>query len=291
MTRGPAKGATPSSAVPEDTSTPLAAREHARAMAGTRVREMPTIPAADAADLPVGVQGTDVVWDETLGPGGYASRVLGRGSRLRLTNLDGDGCVSLLAYNADQPIERLNVADTIKVQWNAYLGRGKLLLSDMGRVLMSILEDTSGGRHDVFCGCSTEASNARKYGDGANYGSHPNARDRFLLALVKHGLGGKDVVANVNLFKGVRVEDDGSTTFLPGPGAAGEYVEFRAEMNVLVVIANTPHVLDDRPEYTATPIRALAWRGVPAGDQEDGVRNASPECIRAFQNVDDYFTR
>ena len=32
---------------------------------------------------------------------------------------------------------KLNVADTIKVQWNGYLGEGKLLLSDMGRVLMS----------------------------------------------------------------------------------------------------------------------------------------------------------
>ena len=28
------------------------------------------------------------------------------------------------------------VADTVKVQWNAYLGAGSLLLSDMGRVLM-----------------------------------------------------------------------------------------------------------------------------------------------------------
>jgi uncharacterized protein YcgI (DUF1989 family) len=38
------------------------------------------------------------------------------------------------------------VADTIKVQWNGYLGKGKLLLSDMGRVLMSILQDTCATR-------------------------------------------------------------------------------------------------------------------------------------------------
>jgi urea carboxylase-associated protein 2 len=279
----------PEASLGGDTSTPLAARDHARAMAGTRVRAMPTIPASAATDLPAGVRAADVVWDETLGPGDYASRVLVRGTRLRLTNLEGDGCIGCLVYNADQPIERLNVPDTIKVQWNAYLSRGKLLLSDMGRALMSILEDTS-GRHDVFCGCSNEAVNARKYGSGTNHGAHPNARDRFLVGLAKHGLGRKDIVANVNLFKEVRVGEDGRTTLLAGPGSPGEYVELRAEMNVLVVLANTPHVLDDRTTYTATPVRALAWRGAPAGG-DDWARNASPESLRAFQNVDDYFAR
>jgi hypothetical protein len=258
-------------------------------MAGTRVRAMPTIPATAATDLPAGVRPADVVWDEALGPGDYASRVLVRGTRLRLTNLEGDACVGFVLHNADQPIERLNVADTIKVQWNAYLSRGKLLLSDMGRVLMSVLEDTS-GRHDVFCGCSNEAVNVRKYGSGASHGAYPNARDRFLVGLAKHGLGKKDLVANVNFFKEVRVEEDGRTTLLSGPGSAGEYVELRAEMDVLVVLANTPHVLDDRPAYTATPVRALAWRGAAAGE-DDWVRIASPESLRAFQNVDDYFAR
>ena len=64
---------------------------------------------------------------------------LSRGSRLRLIDLKGDACASLLIFNAEMPTERLNVADTVKVQWNAYLGAGKLLLSDMGRVLMSIV--------------------------------------------------------------------------------------------------------------------------------------------------------
>ena len=54
------------------------------------------------------------------------------------------------------------MADTVKIQWNAYLDKGKLLLSDMGRVLMSFVEDTC-GQHDTFCGASNEKSNARKY--------------------------------------------------------------------------------------------------------------------------------
>jgi hypothetical protein len=271
----------------DNLSTPMKAREHARAQAGTVIRAMPTIPASSAKDLPPGVSPNDVLWDETLAAGEYAARVLKRGTRVRLTNLDGDACANLLAFNADRPIERLNVADTVKVQWNAYLRPGNILLSDMGRVLLSITADTS-GHHDTFCGCSNEKSNTRKYGTGATYSPCPNARDRFLLALAKYGLARKDIPANINLFKSVKVEDDGTLTFVSRPAQPNEYVELRAEMNVLLVLANTPHVLDPRPTYTATDLRITAWRG-PVTADDDKIRTNTPENLRAFQNVEDLF--
>jgi hypothetical protein len=159
----------------------------------------------------------------------------------------------------------------------------------MGRVLFSILEDEA-GTHDCFCGASNEASNARKYGDGANHGAHPNARDRFLIAAGKHGLTRKDVHPCINLFKGVRVEADGGLVFEGGPFPAGRSLTLRAEMDVLVVLANCPHVLDPRPGYTVTPVRATAWRGAPAAP-DDPIRNATPEGLRAFLNVEDYYAR
>jgi uncharacterized protein len=244
---------------------------------------MPTVPAA-ADDAPA-----EVVWEETIAGGGYASRRLARGTRLRLVDLDGDACASMLVFNAECPVERLNVADTLKVQWNGYLGAGKLLLSDMGRVMMSIIEDEA-GTHDAFCGASNEASNARAYGDGKNYGAHPNARDRFMLAVAKYGLGRKDVHPCINWFKGVRIEQNGSTTPQIGPFAAGREVLLRAEMELIVVLANCPHVLDPRSDYSVTPLRATAWRGAVTAE-DDVIRNATPEGRRAFLNVEDYFRR
>ena len=264
------------------TADPAGARAHARAMAGTRVDCMPVVPATAAVDLPLDVQAACVLWDETIAPGGYAAKQLNRGARLQLTDLKGDACLSMLLFNAERPIERLNVADTLKVQWNAYLGAGRLLLSDMGKVLMSVIED-SGGRHDAFCGASTVASNAAKYGDGDNWGPHPSARDRFTLAAAKFGLGRKDIHPCINWFKGVRIAEDGATAFEPGPGVR-QTLTLRAEMDVIVVLANCPHVLDPRPDYTVTPARALAWRGPPT-PIDDPIRNATPEGLRAFQNV------
>ncbi|MCT2399542.1 urea amidolyase associated protein UAAP1 [Novosphingobium mangrovi (ex Huang et al. 2023)] len=272
----------------ETLANPLAARDHARSMAGTVTESMPVLPPA-ADDLPPGVSAGDLLWEETIAAGGYATRRLSRGTRLRLVDLKGDASASLLVFNADMPTERLNVADTVKVQWNAYLGEGKLLLSDMGRVLLSILEDDA-DTHDCFCGTSNADTNAAKYGEGRNSGPYPNGRDRFLLGAAKHGLGRRDVHPCVNLFKGTRIEDDGTIVPLIGPFDPGRSLVLRAEMDVIVVIANCPHVLDPRTDWTVTPLRATAWRG-PVTPEDDPVRTATPEGLRAFLNVEDYFRR
>lgn len=267
------------------TADPKGAREHARAQAGTRVDAMPTLPAT-ADDVP---EGARVVWEETLASGGYGAKRLSRGTQLRLIDTQGDGCLSMLAFNAEMPTERLNIADTLKVQWNGYLTKGKVLLSDMGRVMLSVLSDTA-GTHDAFCGASNQASNARKYGDGFNHGQHPNARDRFMLGVAKFGLSRKDVHPCLNWFKGVKIEADGATTPQIGPFPAGREVIIRAEMDLILVFANTPHVLDPRDGYHVTPVRLTAWNGqvTPA---DDVIRTATPEALRAFLNTEDYYAR
>jgi urea carboxylase-associated protein 2 len=258
-------------------------------MAGTRVEAMPTVPATDATDLPPGVAAQDVLWDEVIAAGGYGAKELHRGARLRLLDLYGDACVSMLVFNAERPVERLNVADTLKVQWNAYLGPGRLILSDMGRVLCSVVEDTAGA-HDALCGASNRVSNARRYGEGFNHGDHPNARDRFAVAVGKFGLGRKDIHASLNWFKGVSIAQGGHTVLEVGPFPPGRSLTLRAEMNLIVVLANCPHVLDPRPAYSVTPVRATAWRGAVT-PPDDPIRRATPEGLRAFENVEEYFRR
>jgi urea carboxylase-associated protein 2 len=265
------------------------ARAHAHAMAGTEVEAMPTVPAGGTIDLPQGATRETMLWEESIGPGGYASKELHRGARLRLTDLYGDSCVSMLVFNSERPVERLNIADTVKVQWNAYLQAGRLLLSDMGRVLMSLITDEA-QTHDTFCGPSNERANSRSYGDGANWGYFPNARDRLLLGAAKFGLGRKDLHPCVNWFKGVRVAPDGTTLWEGGPFPAGRSIVLRAEMNVIVVLANCPHVLDDRKQYRVTPVRVSAWRG-PITPEDDPLRNATLESQRAFLNVEECFRR
>lgn len=284
MTTSEDPGATSPTATTPSTATTRGARDHARAMGSTVVEAMPTVPPSHATGLPDGVDAADVVWAETIAGGGSSSRVLARGTTLRLEDPDGDACVGLLVHHAEQTAERLNIADTVKVQWQAYPGVGSLLLSGMGRVMMTITADTS-GRIDAFCGTSNAAANQRRYGDGELDGPYPNGRDHFGVELAKQGLDRRDIAPNLNLFKGVRIADDGSILADAVPSAGATHIELRAEMAVLVTLVNVPHVLDPRADYTVTPVRVLAWRGEPTAP-DDPLRDATPEGRRAFENTE-----
>ncbi len=270
-----------------DTSTPLGAREHARAQGGARAEAMPTVPASAWPTPPEGVDAATLTWAETVAGGGYTSKVIARGSTVRLTDVAGDACAHVLLFNADQPWERLNVADTVKVLWQAYLGPGHLLLSDQGRVLASLVTDT-GGRHDALCGTSSRLRNEERYGDGAPQGPSPAGRELQLLAVAKHGLTTRDVGPGLSFFKGVRAEPDGALTFT-GSAGPGAFVELRAELPLVMVIVDVPHPIDPRPAYECSPLEVLAWSGA-ATEPQDPLWTASPEGERAFLNTADYLT-
>ncbi|MFD9960911.1 urea amidolyase associated protein UAAP1 [Amycolatopsis sp. NPDC058986] len=267
------------------TATTYGARDHARAQAGTVVDTMPIIP-AHTAEPPAGVAAADLTWAETVAGGGYTHRVLARGTRLRLTDPTGDACAHLLLFNADAPWERLNVADTVKVQWNAYLGESVALLSDQARVLATLVAD-SGGRHDALCGTSTVDGNAERYGDGSPQGPSPAGLALFTLAAAKHGLTPRDLPPSLSFFQGVRVGGAGELEFT-GSAGAGHTVELRTELPVVVLIANVPHPLDPR-EYTSGPLQILAWRDRPSTPDSPEWTH-TPEAQRAFENTADYLT-
>jgi urea carboxylase-associated protein 2 len=221
-----------------------------------------------------------VLFDETIPGGSYWSRIIQRGTTLRLIAPEGSRGVALLCYNADNSIERYNAADTAKIQFNAFLRKGMVLYSDMGRVLFSITEDTC-GLHDTLGGCSNLATN-QKY-----QGEVKNSRDNFLLALTKRNLGKKDIMPNLNLFTRVAVEPEGSLAWAEQTAQPGDFIDLRAEMNVLVVVSNCPHPLDPNPQYEPKPIQAIVWKS-PTPAIDDLCRTGNPEAIRGFQNTDAY---
>ncbi|MCR6486080.1 urea carboxylase-associated family protein [Amycolatopsis sp. OK19-0408] len=269
------------------TATPYGARDHARAQAGTVVETMPSIPASTWPAPPPGVTREALTWAETVAGGGYTHKVLARGTRLRLTDVEGDACAHVLLFNADQPWERLNVADTVKVQWNAYLGEKVALLSDQGRVLATIVADSS-GRHDALCGTSTVDANTERYGDGAPQGHSPAGLPLFTLAAAKHGLGPRDLPPSLSFFQGVRVQPEGGLDFA-GSAGAGKSVDLRLELPSIVLVANVPHPVDPRPDYTVTNLEVLAWRDQPSTPDSPEWTH-SPETRRAFENTADYLS-
>ncbi|WP_421840183.1 urea amidolyase associated protein UAAP1 [Mycobacterium sp.] len=267
------------------TDNVLNARDDARAQGGQASDWMPYLPASTSPFCPPETDPASLKWAETVAPGGYTHKVLARGTRLRFDDPTGEACANLLLFNALEPVERLNVADTQKIPWQAYLGANHPLLSGAGRVLATITADSS-GRHDAFCGTTTDPWNLQKYGDFRPEGPSPSGRGLFLKAAAKHGLNRRDLPPSVSLFQGVRVAADGTLLWVGSAGPA-TYVELVAELPVLVLVVNVPHPLDPRPDYVVGPLRIHAWRGQPTGFGDERFA-ATPELTRAYLNTIEY---
>lgn len=228
---------------------------------------------------------------EELVPGGAMwSWVLRRHDVLRLTDVEGGANASLLLYNRELLLERYNMPDTLKAQHTAFLTKGRVLLSDMGRALCSMIEDTSGW-HDTVCGVSDAELVRSKWGEHRyqehRNDCHRNGRDQLLVELGKWGLGMRDLVPNVNLFSKVVADADGTLSFVTAHAKPGALVELRAELPVLVVMTTCQHPLDPSPRYAPKPVRALVYRGDAPGP-DDACRRSRPEAARGLENSERY---
>jgi urea carboxylase-associated protein 2 len=233
----------------------------------------------------------DTIVEEQLRGGQMWSRVLKHGQSLRLTDLEGGACVAALFYNADRPLERYNMPDTLKCQRIARLTTGAALYSDMGHVLCSIVADTCGW-HDTITGIANAEQTLKKYGEGSyqklRNDFYRNSRDNFLTELGKYELGKRDIVPNVNFFVKVAVDDDGNLSYVPGHSKAGSAVELRAGLNTLVVLSNTPHPLDPSKIYAPKPV-LLTIRNTPT-EQQDPAHHRCSENERGFELTRRYFS-
>ncbi|MDQ0457997.1 urea amidolyase associated protein UAAP1 [Rhizobium paknamense] len=222
-----------------------------------------------------------VVHQEVIPGGWYWSTRVKALETLRVHLTHGFSTVSLIAWNAADPVERLNLPDTVKMQWTTGLGKGRVIFSDMGKVMFSITEDSSGA-HDCLMGGSTAASNARKYA-GSNSAATRNSRDNFVLMATKAGLSKRDIPAALALFAPVRVDAEGRFQWRRELLNDGDYVDLRAEMDMIVGFSNCPHPLDPNTSYAPHPVTITRIAASePATD--DLCRTATAEAVRGFEN-------
>jgi urea carboxylase-associated protein 2 len=212
------------------------------------------------------------------------SRICSRGTALTLVDLEGGANVSALLYRASDPLERYCMPDTLKAQHVSRITAGVALYSDMGRVLASVTDDSCGW-HDTISGHATAAHVAERWGalryQEARNDRRRSARDGLLVELAKHGLGRRDLVANVNFFTKVAVGERGELAFVAGNSPAGSRVTLRFELDTLVVLCSAPHPLDPQPEWSPRPV-GLQLDSVAAAGDADAVRRACAENARGF---------
>lgn len=217
-------------------------------------------------------------------PGGASrSLVLRVTQRLRLEAL-GDGAnASVLLFAADRHTERLCVPDTLKAQMQACVRPPMVLMSDAGRALCSVV-GSSLDWHDALTGHSLPGHVAASSYASDRNGWRQSARVLLLDELAVHGLGERDLHGCVSFFSKVAPAGDerGTLTWSAGHARVGDWVELRAEQDVLVVLATSPHPWDDQPTWA--PVRMRVAAGDPPSDA-DASRLFRAESARALEAV------
>lgn len=208
----------------------------------------------------------NVLHEEVIPCGWYWSTPLRKGEALRVAQTGRHAAVAMVCWRADRPSERLNLPDTVKVQWTTVISNGRVLFSESGRVLLSVTEDSSGA-HDVLVG-------------GSGSGEGRNTRDNLVLAAAKFGLSRRDIPMALTLFAPTSVSQDGTVGWQADRARGDDYVELRAEMDLLVALSNCPHPLDPLPGDA--PVKVT--RFVAPDSPDDICRAATAEAQRGFQN-------
>jgi uncharacterized protein len=195
-----------------------------------------------------------VLNDDIVEPGPYSRRITA-GNHFRIIDLEGQQAVDFLVYDVGNFENRYNAANTVKLNHSIYVGAGFKLYSDLGDVLMTVIEDTV-GHHDTLGGCCSTEINRKRYG----IPDTPSCRKNFIKALAENGMSPRDIPANINFFMNVPVRPDGSTEIVEGLSMPGDYVDLRAERDVLVVISNCPQLYNPCSGWNPTPVRLIEWR-------------------------------
>jgi uncharacterized protein YcgI (DUF1989 family) len=167
--------------------------------------------------------------------------VVPRGAHLRIHLVEDKQVGDCCFFNADDPREVFHVGQTWAL--NVLLGTGnaksfKHFYSKPPRenVMLTVVEDTVRNHWGNMGGrCSRRLYELR---DGDR--THRSCQENLADALAPHGLTGDDIVDVFNVFMNVELRADGSFTILPPTARKGDYIELRAEMNILAAVSACP---------------------------------------------------
>ncbi|MSQ71122.1 MAG: urea carboxylase-associated family protein [Betaproteobacteria bacterium] len=167
--------------------------------------------------------------------------VVKRGQAFRIFPMEDGQVGDCVFYNANDTREWFHVGQTWT--YNAYLGTGtaksyKHFYSKPPRenVMLTVLEDTYANHWgNMGARCSRKLYQVRDKLD-----NHRSCQDNLAEALAPYGLSGDDVMDVFNVFMNVDLHVDGRFTVKPSTVTKNDYIELRAEMDVLAAVSACP---------------------------------------------------
>jgi uncharacterized protein YcgI (DUF1989 family) len=166
---------------------------------------------------------------------GKAARVA-KGQFVKVINTHGEQVVDTWAFNAEDLAEFMSMEHSRSQILKVIPKIGDIMRTNKRRPILTFLEDTSGGIHDLL----VSACDRYRYEGLGCKEYHDNCTDNLHAGMGELGLKAPETPSPLNLFMNIPVHADGSLSFDPPVSTPGSYVVLRAEMDLIIAFSACP---------------------------------------------------
>lgn len=175
-----------------------------------------------------------------LVPAGEARRVAVRaGEVVRVVTEEGGQVGDLFAVVPGEPAEWLSAAHTRGQLSRLFPKVGEAFVTDQRRPILTLVDDTSPGRHDMLI----PACDPARYRALGVTGWHASCAENLRNAMRDTGIDVGVMPQPVNLFMDIPLTMDGTLLWRESPAGPGAAVSLRAELDCIVVVSACPQDL------------------------------------------------
>lgn len=173
---------------------------------------------------------------EILVPAGYAVAFeVKQGETFTVTDLEGGQIADLIAFNRNDLSEKLSCSHTRHALNSIKFKVGDSLRTNRRRPMMEIVADTV-GTHDML----VPACDEQRYRIDYGVEGHRNCVANFEETLAPWGIERRDIPDPLNIFENDIIDGDGNLVYLPVISKAGDFITFRALMDLVCAVSSCP---------------------------------------------------
>ncbi|MGB6151612.1 MAG: urea carboxylase-associated family protein [Pricia sp.] len=168
--------------------------------------------------------------DKIISPRSGVSFKLRKGQYLKVSCIEDEQVADLVAFNPDHLEEALSNGKTFDYCETILLTNGHTLYSNKSNPMLDIIEDTC-GTHDFLLAPCCPKTMEIFYGIEEPV---PTCHGNLYSALKNSGVERWQIPTAFNIFMNVPVQPDGSLKVLPPKAKSGDYILFKAQMDLLI---------------------------------------------------------
>jgi hypothetical protein len=180
------------------------------------------------------------VINEIRVPGGYAKAFeMKKLQLLTIIDVEGQQVGDFIAFNRSDPNEKLSPAHTRSSRLTVRISLGDILFSNYRNPMFEVVADTV-GCHDLLMPMCDE----RRYLVDYGVKDHRSCMANFEEALKPYRISRNQIHEPFNTFQHTKIEPNGKLVQMAGLSKAGDYMAFRALMDVIGAVSACPQDLN-----------------------------------------------